>query len=47
MKVHILFRLKDEPTGGGNQFLKSLKEYLQSVRAQQIIWLEKVVQHEN
>lgn len=32
MKVHILFRFKDEPTGGGNQFLKSLKEYLQSVR---------------
>ncbi len=30
MKVNILFKLKDSPTGGGNQFLKSLKQYLQS-----------------
>jgi glycosyltransferase involved in cell wall biosynthesis len=31
MKVHILFEFKKGPTGGGNQFLKSLKQYLQSV----------------
>ena len=31
MKVHILFELKEGPWGGGNQFLKSLKQYLQSV----------------
>lgn len=30
MKVNILFNLKDGPTGGGNQFLKTLKGYLQS-----------------
>lgn len=30
MKVNILFKLKDSPTGGGNQFLKSLKQYMQS-----------------
>ena len=30
MKVNILFKLKDGPTGGGNQFLKSLKQYLLS-----------------
>ena len=30
MKVNILFKLKNGPTGGGNQFLKSLKNYLQS-----------------
>ena len=30
MKVNIFFKLKDGPTGGGNQFLKSLKQYLQS-----------------
>ncbi len=30
MKVHILFEFKEGPTGGGNQFLKSLKQYLQS-----------------
>jgi hypothetical protein len=28
MKVNILFKLKDGPTGGGNRFLKSLKQYL-------------------
>jgi len=30
MKVNIFFKLKDGPTGGGNQFLKSLKRYLRS-----------------
>jgi glycosyltransferase involved in cell wall biosynthesis len=32
MKVNIFFKLKDGSTGGGNQFLKSLKQYLQSVQ---------------
>lgn len=31
IKIHILFDIKDEPYGGGNQFLRSLKDYLQSV----------------
>jgi glycosyltransferase involved in cell wall biosynthesis len=30
MRVHILFEFKDGSWGGGNQFLKSLKKYLQS-----------------
>lgn len=30
IKVHILFEFKEGPWGGGNQFLKSLKKYLQS-----------------
>ena len=30
MKVNILFKLKDGPMGGGNQFLKSLRQYLRS-----------------
>ncbi len=30
MKINIFFKLKDGPTGGGNQFLKSLRQYLQS-----------------
>lgn len=33
MKVHILFKFKDKPTGGGNQFLKPLKKYLYSMGA--------------
>lgn len=33
IKVYILFEFKYEPTGGGNQFLKSLKNYLQSIQA--------------
>ena len=33
IKVYILFEFKDEPTGGGNQFLKSLKKYLRSIQA--------------
>jgi len=33
MKTHIFFNLKNSPTGGGNQFLKSLKKYLQSIQA--------------
>jgi glycosyltransferase involved in cell wall biosynthesis len=31
VKVNIFFKLKDGPTGGGNQFLKSLRQYLQSI----------------
>jgi glycosyltransferase involved in cell wall biosynthesis len=31
MKVHILFKFKEDPWGGGNQFLKSLKQCLQSI----------------
>ena len=31
IKVHILFEFKEGPWGGGNQFLKSLKQYLQAV----------------
>ncbi len=30
IKVHILFEFKEGPWGGGNQFLKSLRKYLQS-----------------
>lgn len=33
MKIHIFFNFKDSPTGGGNQFLKSLKKYLRSIQA--------------
>jgi len=32
MKIHILFKIMDEPTGGGNKFLKALKRYLQSIQ---------------
>jgi len=28
MKIHILFKFQEGPYGGGNQFLKALKEYL-------------------
>lgn len=35
MKIHILFRFKNVPTGGGNQFLLSLREYLQLANAYQ------------
>jgi hypothetical protein len=31
VKVHILFEFRQGPWGGGNQFLKSLKKYVQSV----------------
>jgi glycosyltransferase involved in cell wall biosynthesis len=31
MRVHILFEFKDGSWGGGNQFLKSLRQYLQSI----------------
>lgn len=27
MKIHIVFKIKNTPTGGGNQFLKALKKY--------------------
>ncbi len=27
MKIHIVFNIKNTPTGGGNQFLKALKKY--------------------
>ena len=33
IKIHILFEFKKGPWGGGNQFLKSLKKYLQSIDA--------------
>jgi glycosyltransferase involved in cell wall biosynthesis len=33
MKIHILFKFKNSPTGGGNQFLRSLKKHLQSISA--------------
>ncbi len=33
VKIHIAFELRDEPTGGGNQFLKALRAYLHSVGA--------------
>lgn len=33
MKVHILFKSVSSPAGGGNQFLKSLKNYLQTIGA--------------
>ncbi|MBN1392858.1 MAG: glycosyltransferase family 4 protein [Sedimentisphaerales bacterium] len=33
MRIHILFEFKEGPWGGGNQFLKSLKQYLQSADA--------------
>lgn len=33
MKTHIFFNFKADPTGGGNQFLRSLKKYLQSIQA--------------
>lgn len=33
MKIHILFKFVDEPTGGGHQFLKSLKGFFQSIDA--------------
>ena len=29
MKIHILYNLSDLPSGGGNQFLKALKQYFQ------------------
>ena len=32
-KVHIAFPLMDQPTGGGNQFLKALCEYFRSSNA--------------
>jgi len=28
MKINILYKLRDDPTGGGNQFLKALKKFL-------------------
>lgn len=31
MKLHILFPLKDGPSGGGNQFLLALREYLRNL----------------
>ncbi len=31
LKIHIAFRIEDKPGGGGHQFLKALKKYLQSV----------------
>ena len=27
MKIHIIFDIKEQPTGGGNQFLKALRDY--------------------
>ncbi|MFA6174948.1 MAG: glycosyltransferase family 4 protein [Phycisphaerae bacterium] len=33
MKIYILFKSVSSPAGGGNQFLKSLKNYLQSIGA--------------
>ncbi len=33
MKIHILFKFKDRPFGGGNQFLKSLKKNLHLINA--------------
>ena len=33
MKINIAFDLQDQPTGGGNQFLKALRAYLRSVGA--------------
>ncbi len=33
IKANILFEFKDDPWGGGNQFLKSLKKYLCSIGA--------------
>lgn len=33
LKIHIAFRTKGGAAGGGNQFLKSLKKYLQSIQA--------------
>jgi len=33
VKVHILFEFQQGPWGGGNQFLKSLKKYLNSIDA--------------
>lgn len=33
MKIHILFEFKNEPWGGGHQFLKSLRKYLQATNA--------------
>jgi len=32
-KIHILFKIYDKPTGGGNQFLRSLKNFLQTIDA--------------
>lgn len=31
IKVHILFEIRDGPYGGGNQFLRSLRNYFQSI----------------
>jgi len=31
MKIHILYRTAEIPTGGGNQFLRSLKKYFKSI----------------
>jgi len=33
MKIHILFEFVDGPWGGGNQFLKGLRRYLESINA--------------